>query len=77
MTTYDDDVEFDLLQRRAEPLGVFAQRHRDFDPCRPGGEFYLMEKRRYKDHHAECLLKYATLDECHIFLNELQGGSHG
>lgn len=67
----DDEVEFDLLRRRAEELGLFVQRHRNYDPCRGTGDLYLMPKRRFRSERVETILKYATVDECHAFLNEV------
>lgn len=71
---YDADTEFDLLQRAASAVGLYAQRHKNYDPCRgkPGGEYYLMIKRdrmNYKQSH-DSLIKYSTLDECYAFINE-------
>jgi hypothetical protein len=64
-----DDIEFDLLRRRADEAGFFVQRHRDYDPCRGGGDLYLQEKRELRRDRMPSLLKYATADQIHEFLN--------
>jgi hypothetical protein len=69
--SFDDETEFDLLRRRAEPLGLHVQRHRTWDPARGGGDLYIMPKRRYRGEHVETYLKYSTVDEIHKFLNEV------
>lgn len=69
---FDDETEFDLLRRRAEELGFFVQRHRQYDPCRgSGGDLYLMPKRKFRGEHVDTILKYASVDECHAYLNQI------
>jgi hypothetical protein len=63
------DEEFDLLKRRADDLGFFVQRHRNYDPCMPGGDLYLQERRRFTGEHMDSILKFATADRIHAYLN--------
>jgi hypothetical protein len=71
-----DDMEFDLLRRRAEALGYFVQRHRNYDPCMPGGDLYLAPSRRFRGEHVDTILKYATADKIHAYLNGVGHGGH-
>jgi len=69
-----DEVEFDLLRRRAAELGFHVQRHRQFDPTLGNGDLYIMEKRRFRGEHVPSILRYATADDIHEYLN---GVGHG
>lgn len=62
-------MDFDLLKRRADDLGFFVQRHRNYDPCMPGGDLYLQESRRFTGEHMDTILKFATADRIHAYLN--------
>jgi hypothetical protein len=66
-----DEMEFDLLVRRARDAGFFVQRHKNYDPCREGGDLYLMPRRNFPAEHVESLLTYTTADEIHKFLTEV------
>jgi hypothetical protein len=65
-----DEIEFDLLVKRARDAGYYLNRHKTYDPCLEGGDLYIMPRRRFPQEHCETLLRYATADECHEFLNE-------
>lgn len=71
---FDDETELDLLRRRAADLGFFVQRHRQYDPCRGGGDLYLAPKKRFPGEHVDTLLRYSTADQIHEYLN---GVGHG
>jgi len=66
-----DDMEFDLVVRRARAAGFYVNRHRNFDPCREGGDLYLMPRRKFAGDHVETLLAYTTADQIYKFLNEV------
>lgn len=68
-----DDMEFDLVVKRAREAGFFVQRHRNYDPCQGnGGDLYLMPRRGDLGVHAETLLKYTTADEIHKWIYEYE-----
>lgn len=69
-----DAVEFDLLRRRADAANCFVQRHRDYDPARGGGDLYLQPKRKFRSEHVESILRFATADEIHRKLGEIERG---
>ena len=71
-----DEVEFDLLRRRAAELGFHVQRHRVFDPTLGNGDLYIMEKRRFPGEWLPTILKYATADDIHEYLNGVGRDSH-
>ena len=67
------DQDFDLLVMRGKALGLFVQRHRYYDPCRPGGDLYVTElKGRWlrmgKTGNPPSILKFATADTVSNFL---------
>jgi len=81
MPEYDPEVELDLAQRRAVKLGLYVNRHRNFDPTIGGdGEYYLMPKRAYRGEAVTSLLRYTSLDQIHLWMNEYEattGGRNG
>jgi hypothetical protein len=62
-------MEFDMLQRRAAELGFHVQRHRSWDPTYGTGDLYIMEKRRFRGEHCDSILRYATAEQIHAYLN--------
>jgi hypothetical protein len=68
------EKDFDLLARRAADLGYYVQRHRQWDPNFGTGDLYIMERRRFPGERLPTILKYATADEIHNYLN---GVDHG
>lgn len=69
MTAETNDMEFDLLRRRADDLGFFVQRHRTWDPTRGTGDLYLAPRKQFRGEQVETILKFATADEIHAYLN--------
>jgi hypothetical protein len=67
----DDDVtELSVLQRKARPLGFHVAEHKQFDPCRGNGPYFVVPKRRNKQEgYQPTLLRYATAQEVTDFLN--------
>jgi hypothetical protein len=72
-----NDMEFDLLRRRAANVGLYLDRHLNFDPCLPGGDLYIASRRRFRGEHVDTLLKYATVDQCHDFLTAYEEECYG
>jgi hypothetical protein len=68
-------MDFDLLRRSADEMGFFIQRHRNFDPCMPGGDLYIQEKRKFREEHMPTLRKFQTAEQIWNFLRK--GGQHG
>lgn len=57
-------LEFDLLVRRARIVGMYVNRHRNWNPLTDtGGDLYLMERKTHKNPKPPTLLKFATADE--------------
>jgi hypothetical protein len=57
-------MEFDLLVRRARIVGMYVNRHRNWNPITDtGGDLYLMERKTSKNPKPPTLLKFATADE--------------
>ncbi len=68
-------MDFDLLRRRADEMGFFVQRHREWDPLRGNGDLYIAEKRKFREEHVDTILKYQSAAQLWKFLQN--GGEHG
>lgn len=66
-----DEIEFDLLVRRAADLGYYVQRHRNWDPMRGTGDLYLAPRRRFPGEHVDTIMKYTTADDIHAYLSRV------
>jgi len=68
------DMELDLLRRRAVVAGsgYYVDRHKDWDPAQGNGELYLAHKRRSRNEHVATVLSYATPDQVHAKLGEIE-----
>lgn len=54
-------IEFDLLVRRARIVGMYVNRHRNWNALHDtGGDLYLMERKTQRNPKPQSLLKYAT-----------------
>jgi hypothetical protein len=67
-----DQMEFDLLQRRARAAGYYVNRHKNWDPARGTGDLYLQRAKKWRNEHEETLMSYATADEIHAALAEIE-----
>jgi hypothetical protein len=66
-------MEFDLVQRRADAANYYIQRHKNWDPTRGNGDLYLQHKKKFRgDPNGESILRFATADEIHRKLGELE-----
>lgn len=65
------EMELDLLRRRAARCGHFVQRHRAADTM-IGGDLYLQQRRSTTNPRPPSLLKYATADQVHAALAEVE-----
>jgi hypothetical protein len=73
MSAETSEMELDLLQRRADATNCYCNRHRNWDPTRGNGDLYLQLKKKYRgDPNGESILRYATADEIHRKLGELE-----
>jgi hypothetical protein len=45
MATETDDMELDLIRRRADACNMYVNRHKQVDPCAPGGDLYLQRQK--------------------------------
>jgi hypothetical protein len=72
MSGETSDMELDLLRRRADAANCYVNRHRQWDPARGGGDLYLMEKKKFRGHHAETIMRYATPDQVHRCLARIE-----
>ena len=60
--------EFSNIHERAFQLGFYVGRHINFDPCRAGGDLYVMPRATFKGEKCPTLVKYATVDEVWDFI---------
>jgi hypothetical protein len=68
-----DEMEFDLLQRRADAAGMYVNRHKNWDPARGTGEFYLQRKKKFRgEPNGESILRYSTADEIHAEFGRIE-----
>lgn len=59
-----DVSELVVLQAKARLLGLYVGEHRTYDPCLPGGPYFVVPKRkRGEDGTMPTLLKYATRED--------------
>lgn len=77
MSSETDAIEFDLLVKRGGALGLYVQRHKQYDPCAPGGDLYVQEQRgRFLRAggvgNPPSLLRYATAEQVHEFLQRME-----
>ena len=70
-----DTAELEFIQRKADALNLYVNRHKQYDPLLPGGDLYLMRKKKFGSEHEPSILRYATADQIWSFLNQ-QGGCH-
>lgn len=71
------EIEFDLLQRRARACNMYVNRHRNWDAARGGGDLYLQLAKKFRNEQVESILSYATPDEIHSVLAEVEAGTFG
>ena len=71
------EIELAQLQIRARNCGMFVQRHKVFDPTRGTGDLYLAPRKRFRSEKVETILSYATADEIHEALAEVEAGTFG
>jgi hypothetical protein len=65
-----DDMELDLLQRRARACNHYVNRHKLASPM--GGDLYLQPAKKFRSEHVETLVRYATADEVHAELGRIE-----
>lgn len=65
-----DEMELDLLRKRADFVGCYVQRHKNADIF--GGDLYLMERRTPRNPRPPTLLKYASADQISDALAEIE-----
>jgi hypothetical protein len=74
MSISDTSDELFTLRNQARPLGYYVGEHRNYDPCRGGGPFWLMYAKSnplYDAHQNNpTILKYATPEQIEEFLRE-------
>jgi hypothetical protein len=58
-----DQMELDLLQKRADACGMYCNRHRTWDPVRGGGDLYLQPKKKFRGDVNGDICRYATPDQ--------------
>lgn len=64
MASETSQMELDLLQRRAELVGMYVNRHRQWDPLTDsGGDLYLMERKTRRNPKPPSMLRYATAEQ--------------
>jgi hypothetical protein len=77
MSAETDDMELDLVQRRADAAGYYVNRHRNWDPARGTGDLYMQRKKKYRgDENGASILRYSTADEVHAKLGEIEAQQH-
>ena len=57
------DIELGLLQRRAKSMGLYCNRHREFDVLRGTGDLYLMPAKRFRTERVATLMSYSTAEQ--------------
>lgn len=65
-----DEMELDLLRRRAYHCGMYVERHKRSDIC--GGDLYLQERRSRGNPKPPSILRFATADQVHDALREVE-----
>ena len=70
-----DEMELDLLRRRADACGMYVNRHKEWDPNRGNGDLYLQRKKKFRYERNEDVLRYATADQIHNALCEIENRS--
>ena len=70
MPALDDEVEIDLLKRRARELGLYLNEHKAWDPTLGNGSLYIMPARTRKSEHVDSLAKFLTIEQAWQFLHE-------
>jgi hypothetical protein len=65
-----NEMEFDLLCRRADAGNYYVNRHKAADLTR-GGDLYLQPKKKFRGDLNGNILSYATVDEVHAKLSQL------
>lgn len=70
-------MDFDLLRRRAKACNHYVNRHKVFDAARGNGDLYLQPAKKFRDERVESILTYATPDEIHEALAEVETGTLG
>jgi hypothetical protein len=67
-----DQMELDLLQRRADAMNHYVNRHRQWDPARGGGDLYLQPKKKYRGDVNGDICRYATPAQIHKHLSRIE-----
>ena len=64
--------EFDLLRMRADAQNLYVNRHKQWDATRGTGDLYLQTKKKFRSEKAETIMRYATADDIHAALAEVE-----
>jgi hypothetical protein len=67
---FDESTEFELLKRRCNAVGLYVNRHREFDATFGTGDLYIMPRKTHANPKPLSLLTYATLEQAHAFVNQ-------
>jgi hypothetical protein len=65
-----DEIELDLLQRRARTCNHYVNRHKAASPM--GGDLYLQPAKKFRSEHVETLVRFATANEIHAALAQIE-----
>jgi hypothetical protein len=65
-----DEIELDLLQRRARACNHYVNRHKAASPM--GGDLYLQPAKRFRSEDVETLVRFATAKEIHAGLAQIE-----
>jgi hypothetical protein len=65
-------MELDLLQRRADAVNCYCNRHRNWDAARGGGDLYLQPKKKFRGDSNGEICRFATPDQVHKYLARIE-----
>lgn len=66
-----DEIELDLLRRRADASNYYVNKHKGWDPTRGNGDLYLQRKVKFRTEPKETILRFSTAEQIHAKLTEL------
>jgi hypothetical protein len=66
-----NQIELQLIQRRASAGNYYVNRHVSWDAARGGGDLYLQPKKKFRGDLNGNILAYATAEQIHAKLTEL------
>jgi len=73
MSNETDEMELDLVQRRADAAGYYVNRHRQWDATRGTGDLYMQRKKKFRgDPNGESIMRYSTADQIHAELGRIE-----